>query len=166
MNKHFFICIFVLALSSAIPHKATAFDFWQYPEMADKHAIFLGGFPVRFSIEERSVEYYPPELYLDYLLPVGLPFSAGVFVNSLGPNIFSFGLRPAYHINLNDENSDLYVLYIVNLILTDYPEKEETLLEYGARIGFRRRFGDFFCFCIETGFKLQTIYVGFAIKLN
>lgn len=166
MNKRCCALAAALILLGAFPREVSALDFWQYPEMADKHAIFLGGFPVRFSIEERSVDYYPPELYVDYLLPVGIPFSAGVFVNSLGPDLFSLGFRPAYHINLNDENSDLYILYVINLIMIRSPQKEETLLEFGGRVGFRRRFGSFLCLCIETGFKLQTIYVGVAIKLN
>jgi len=158
--KSFFIAVFLLVALDAF-----AIDFWQYPEMADKHAIFIGGFPVQFRTETRSADYYPPEFYVDYLLPVGLPFSAGFFVNSLGPDLFSFGLRPAYHINLNDENTDFYILYVLNYIhVKNNPEKIQ--FEYGGRFGFRRRFGQFFCLCIETGFKLETIYVGIAIKLN
>ena len=157
---------FVIILFSLIAVNVSALDFWQHPEMAEKNSLFAGGFAAQFIVKNVKFDFYHPEFYLDYMLPVGLPFSAGAFVNSLGPFIFSAGLRPAYHINFDNENLDVYVLYIANLIFTKEPGPEKILLEFGGRIGFRWRFGPYFCACVETGFKLQTVYFGIAIKLH
>ena len=153
-----------LAVSAAT---VSAIDIWRHPEMAEKGTFITGIFAASLKVSFTelsdfafSIEY--PEIHLDYMLPVGLPFSFGLSAKALKPDVFGLGIRPAYHINLNDANSDLYVMYALTLdFISHYG-----LLEYGGRIGYRRRFGSFFCISIETGFKLQSINFGIAMKLN
>ena len=156
--------LFSLAVSAA------AFDFWQYPEMAEKHSFFLGGFGAAFSFTE-GFRLPPPEFYLDYVLPVGLPFSLGAFFAAPDPNLSSFGLRAAYHFNFDSEDLDLYALYVFdfgflrNDLLERYGDKTRDIHYYDFRAGVRRRFGRWVCVSIETGSKLSSVRLGLAIKL-
>ena len=143
-------------------------DFWRYPEAADRGAIFAGAFgpSVSFSLSNiRSFNYQLnfPELYLDYVLPIGLPFSFGFSLRPFQGGILGVGIRPAYHINLRNPRLNFYIMYALDVsVSADY-----LLLEYGGRAGIRYRFGNsIFCINIETGFKLQSIKIGAALKLN
>ena len=161
------ILILLLLLVIASP-ESSSLDFWQYPEIADKNALFVGGFAASLSIDfsesfsfADNFSFYYPELFLDYVLPIGLPFSFGVSVRNLEPDLFGFGIRPGYHINVNDENLDVYILYVVSFVSTE----PFGLLEWGGRFGLRRRFGGVFL-SIETGWRLQVIYFGLSLKIN
>jgi len=158
------LCALYLAVNAM---NVSAIDMWRHPEMAEKNTFFAGLFAASLRISFTALSDFGfgidyPEVYLDYMLPVGLPFSFGLSANAFKPDVFGLGIRPAYHINLNDENSDLYVMYAVTLDFIDY----YGLVEYGLRVGYRRRFGSFFCVSIETGHKLQSINFGVAVKLN
>jgi hypothetical protein len=147
-----------------------AFDLWQYPEMAGENTVFIGGFAAALTKEGFTVPL--PEFHLDYLLPLGLPVSAGAYFLTPDPNLKSFGVRAAYHFNLDDENTDLYFLYVFDFgfirseILLRYGDEAQEKRYYDFRAGVRRRFGRFVCLCIETGFKLQSVRFGVSIKLN
>ena len=114
----------------------------------------------------------PAELQLDYLLPLGLPFSAGVYCKVPDPNLKSFGIRAAYHIDLESENLDLYCFYVFDLgflrndLLLEYGDQAQEIRRYDFRIGVRRKFGRFLCLSIESGFKLQSVHFGLSLKLN
>ena len=142
-----------------------AIDLWQYPEMADRHSIFVGGFfsSVTFtdSIDDLFSIYYP-ETYADYLLPFGFPVSIGASVSAIDPDEKNFGGRLSYHINFDVENLDVYIMYTVNY----FSSEESRSIEYGGRAGVRWLFGQFVCVTIETGHKLKTINFGVSIKLN
>jgi len=158
IKKTSLLLFFMAFLATVRPHNAPALDFWQYPEMAEKHSLFLSCFFVEFNFDDYFLFY--PELVLDYLLPVGLPFSIGVSVESFDPDLYSAGLRLGYHINFDDENLDVYLLYGCKLIFPmDYVK-----LEYGGRFGFRHRFGSYFCITFETGFLLENFFLGIAVK--
>ncbi|MDR2661833.1 MAG: hypothetical protein LBC31_02415 [Treponema sp.] len=156
----------LLAAASA----GNALDLWQYPEMADRNALFTGGFAAEFSVTE-GFALPPPEFYLDYLLPAGLPVSLGAYFVTPRPNLTSFGLRAAYHIDLGNENVDLYALYVFDLgflrsdTLRRYGDEARELRYYDFRAGVRRRFGRFVCLTVETGFKLQSVRFGISVKL-
>jgi hypothetical protein len=158
MKKILFMLSFAL-LAGRLP----ALDFWRHPEMADKGSLFVGGFGVSFSLEYDSYfELRKPELYADYLLGVGIPFSVGVSVRAFEDGYFAFGLRPAYHINLGLENFDLYFLYSLDLVFSG----GYIYMEYGGRAGLRWRLGRFPCLHIETGHKFDSANIGVSIKLN
>lgn len=152
--------LILLALCAAA--RAPALDFWQYPEMADKHSIFTGAFITSFSFDHDYLFALAPELHADYLLPVGFPVSVGLSVRPFTEDFFAFSVRPGYHINLDLANSDLYVLYAVGMIF----DGGYIFLEQGPRIGFRRRFGKFFCIHLESGPYFKSINIGVEIKLN
>jgi hypothetical protein len=160
--------LLILLISLFLSFNLFSIDFWQHPEMAEKGTIFTGAFAASFAfsltkLSDWRFKIYNPEIFFDFMLPVPLPFSFGVSVSSLKSGVFGIGFRPAYHINLNDPNSDLYVMYPINI---EFVEDISAKLEYTGRIGFRRRFGSFFCVNLETGFMLKALNFGIAIKLN
>jgi len=160
IKKTVFLLFLIVFFSTARPSCAAAFDIWQYPEMAESHAIFFSVFFTRFSFVNYFSLYYP-EITLDYLLPVGIPISVGASVQFFDPKLSSYGFRLGYHFNFNDENLDIYVLYNASLVLSG----DDIWLEYGGMLGFRRRLFPFLCITVETRFKLQTIFFGFSAKL-
>jgi len=140
---------------------ASAFDFWQYPEMADRHAFFVGGLVGFFSLDE-FFSIQSPYFYVDYLLPVGLPFSVGLSAVALDPDVLRFGTRIGYHVNLDDEFTDLYLVYTLDYL----SNPDGRFIEFGGRIGIRRLLGRYICLNIETGFKLLTVTFGISVKLK
>jgi hypothetical protein len=160
----------VLILLLLSPAALRAADLWQYPEAAEENALFIG--VLAASVGAGGFQVPKPEFNADYLLPFGLPFSAGLYFIMPDPNLKSFGIRGAYHFNLDDENIDLYFFYVYDLgfirreILSRYGDTPEERRYYDFRAGVRRRFGRFVCLCIETGFKLQSVRFGISIKLN
>ena len=159
--------IIFLSLVSSL----SAFDLWQYPEMAYRNALFIGCFAAPLSLTE-GFKTPPPEFNIDWLLPAGLPFSLGLSFRVPWPNLTSFGLRAGYHINLDAENVDLYFLYVFdfgftrNGILARYGDAEQEIKRYDFRAGVRRRFGRFVCLSVESDWKLQNIRFGVSIKLH
>jgi hypothetical protein len=154
-----------------VPCCLPAVNLWQYPEMAEKNSLFLGGLAASLSFDE-GFGTPPAELQLDYLLPFGLPFSAGVYFKVPDPNLTSFGIRAAYHIDLESENIDLYVFYVFDLgflrndLLLEYGDRAQEIRRYDFRAGVRRKFGRFVCLSVESGFKLRAVHFGIALKLN
>ena len=164
MNKR---TLLVLVFFVTLLKGTFAMDIWRYPELADKGSIFTGGLAAEFRYSfanprdfEFTLDY--PEVYLDYVLPVGLPFSLGASVKPLRPGLLGLGIRAGYHINFNVPALDAYALYAVTVDLTE----ETGLLEYGAHIGFRWRLLSIICINIETGYMFRSIKFGVAIKLH
>ena len=151
--------------------RSSALDFWQHPEAADKNALFLD---VRFSAVSFSdgFDLFYPEFVLDWLPPVFLPVSLGIYIKTPTPNLKSFGLRAGYHINLGDGKTDLYALYVFELgflrqdILERHNDTAPPVRYYDFRVGVRRRFGTYFCLSLESDFKFQGIIIGVSIKLH
>jgi hypothetical protein len=164
MKKPLLLIIFVFSFS-----RSYAIDFWQYPEMAEKHSLFVGSYFFDFSFTN-LFKLQLPEVHLDYMLPFGFPLSLGISVRALDADYQSFGTRASYHINFNDENLDVYIFYSIDIIsLNEHKPKYEgnlVYLQFAGRIGFRRRFGQFFCISMETGFMLESFSFGISIKLN
>jgi outer membrane receptor protein involved in Fe transport len=152
----------MLAVLTAVSFSAHAVDFWQYPEMADRNAVFAGIFPLQFTFagyfSVRSAEFFA-----DWLLPVGLPFSLGFSINPVDPDVYSIGGRIGYHVNFDDERLDVYILYQADYVTTS---DGYARVDLGGRFGIRRRFGGFLCFAFETGFMFQYFNIGIAIKCN
>ena len=164
---------FAAALAALVAATSPAFSFWRYPEAAGKNAIFLdvAAAPLSFtSIDTFSL--FPLELRMDYVLPVGLPFSAGLFMRLPNPNLKSFGTRLAYHFDFLDSKTDLYVAYcfdfgfIRNDILAQHNDTPATTHFYDFRLGARRLLGSFFCLSVETDFKVFGLVFALSIKLN
>jgi hypothetical protein len=164
-NKFLLLFIFLLLFTGA--SRAFSFDIWQNPEMAEKYSIFAGGFVASFSYSYTQLGAIKfglsyPSMFMDLMLPLPLPFSLGFSIDPLKKHVFGVGIRPGYHINFNDPNLDVYVLYVLNL---EFVEDVSALLEWSPAIGVRRRFG-IFCINLETGFMGKSLLIGFSIKLN
>ena len=168
MSRRFITFVFFLLLVFVFTSNISAIDFWRYPEMAEKYSIFAGGFAASFNYSLTKLRNFSfginhPEFYIDFLLPVGLPFSFGSSIRALKPGHFGIDARPGYHINFNVPNLDLYVLYNIGL---DFVEGEYALLKWGPRVGVRYLFFNFLCANIETGFQGKSIRFGISVKLN
>ena len=129
--------------------------------------MFVGGFVASFAYSYTQLGAFKfglsyPELFIDLMLPLPLPFSLGFSIDPLRKNIFGIGVRPGYHINFNDPNLDVYVLYVLDV---EFNENVSALLEWYPAIGLRRRFG-IFCLNLETGFMGKSLLIGFSVKLN
>jgi hypothetical protein len=160
----------LLFLLVPVPFVSAA-DVWRHPEAAGRNALFLD---VRFSTLSFSGGFtaFYPEFALDYLPPFFLPFSFGVYVKTPDPNLKSFGFRAGYHINLGDDKTDFYVLYVFECgflrkeILERYGDADPPARYYDFRAGIRRRFGTYVCLSLESDFKFQGIIIGISIKLH
>jgi hypothetical protein len=160
------VLLFFILVQSGLP----ALDFWQYPEAADKNAVFLDLRSNVLSFSE-GFRLTLPEFSADYVLPVGLPFSIGAYFKTPDPNLKSFGLRLGYHINIDDPNTDIYLLYIFdfgflrNDVLLEYNDEAQEIHWYDFRAGIRYEFG-LFCLALESDYKLQGLNISISLKLN
>jgi len=162
-KRFLLVVVFLFILSVSLP----AFDVWQYPAAADKGDIFAGIFAAYFAFnfqDPSSSEFAfdHPHFFLDYVLPVGLPFSLGLCFDSFQTNQWGIGLRPGYHINFDVPNLDVYLMYTANLDITE----RRMILDHGPKLGLRYIFYDFFCVNVETGYRFERINFGLALKLN
>jgi hypothetical protein len=172
MKKYLFIIILFLSLPAAKLPALESINLWRHPEMAEQHSIFIDlGIPIM--IADWQFDVLPLlEMRLEYMLPMPLPISLGIFFHTPYPNFKSFGLRLGYHFDINDPLLDIYFVYSFNFgflmkdILAEYNDKPPPIHFYDFRIGVRRAFGGFFGISIETGHKLQSIVVLFTIILN
>jgi len=144
--------------------------------MAERHSIFINAkfFDINFVPRNGAASMFSiglPEISVDYMLPLPLPFSAGVFLQAPSVNLNSFGVRLGYHINLRNPALNLYVLYVFdagflrNELLLQYGDEEVPMRLYDFRVGIRRMFGTFFCLIVETTFQLRGITIGISAKI-
>ena len=165
MNKRFFLSVLLFIVLSA---KVFSIDFWRYNELADRVSIFAGGYAatIAFRISDpRDYRFFilMPEVFISYVLPIGLPFSLGFSVRPLDEESFTFAFRPAYHINFNIPNLDVYLMFKIETRFTE----ENITLRYSGAIGARYRFGRFPLIpTLETGYRFRTLKIGFSLRLN
>jgi len=174
MNK----CFCMLALAALLPVAASALDLpaldlWRYPQAAEKHSIFIDAAIAPLSFTHlSSYNVFPLEFRIDYMLPVGLPFSAGLFMKTPHPNLKHFGTRLGYHFDVRNPKTDLYVLYVFdfgflrNDVLKEYNDIPAPLHFFDFRLGVRRMFGSWFCVAAETDFKVLGIVFLLSFKVN
>jgi hypothetical protein len=171
--RKYVVLILLLFFSLA---DVSAIDCWNYPQCAGKNAVviettFTG---VSFTASSFSSAWFArlPEICIDYMLPVGLPFSVGLFFDIPNPNLKHIGTRIGYHINLDVKGLDWYFLYCFDFGFL----RNGTLVSHGDtpvdgplwwdfRTGLRYEFRTF-CLYLETGFKFQSINFGIAIRLG
>jgi len=164
IDKRFLlIFLFLFAFSFTL----YAFDVWQYPEAADKGSIFAGLFAAFFAFDftdpaNSQFGFDYPEIYLDYILPVGLPFSLGVSFDSFRVDQYGFGVRPGYHVNFDVPNLDVYAMYSVDFDIST----SKMILDHGPRLGLRYIFFNLVCLTVETGYRFQSINFGLSLRLN
>ena len=159
--------ILIFLIMVFVSNAAFSIDIWQYPESAERSTIFVGALAasLTFSFSDpRDFRFnlFIPEFYIDYVLPAGLPFSIGGSIRPLTPEIFALGLRPAYHINFDVPNLNVYVMYAVHFGITN----DFVVIEYGACIGVRYLIYSIFCLTAETSPRMKSIRFGLVLKLN
>lgn len=164
-----FLLLLLTLLASPLP----ALDLWLYPEAAGEYAFYSGVFAPAVSFEDGfSFAVQRPELFFDFVLPGKLPFSLGAFIQMPEPNLKHFGPRAAYHINIGDEKTDLFFLYVFdcgfirNDLLLEYNDTPAERRYYDFRAGVRRLFGKYIALSVESGYKLFDIRFGLAVKIN
>jgi hypothetical protein len=149
-----------------------ALNLWRHPEIADKNALFVdaGMAPLIFNGLEFPI--LPLELRLDYLPPLSLPISIGLFMKTPRPNLKSFGTRCGYHFDLDDSKTDLYFVYVFdygfirNDILEKYNDTAVQIHRYDFRVGVRRFFGPFIGLAVESDFKVGGIIILLTAKIH
>jgi hypothetical protein len=150
-----------------------ALNLWRHPEAAEENAVFAGltfaelASGTGFTGGKKSLR-----LYADWLLPVLLPLSAGAYLAAPDPNLKSFGLRLAWHIDIPDPRMDLYFLYVFDMgflrndILEEYGDEKQPFRKYDFRAGLRYGIGKYVFLCLETTHKLSGLAAGLSLKLH
>jgi hypothetical protein len=150
---------------------ASSLSLWTRPEIAEKHSIFLD---VKFAGFEFWDNFHMNNFCFtaDYTPPLPLPFSAGIFMKIPDPNLTSFGIRAAYHIDLGNPALEVYIFYnfdfgfLRNDLLIRYGDEARPLRLYVFRAVVRYIFGKIFGIVIETNDKLTGIDLGLSVKIN
>jgi len=170
--KTIFVTLLFLFALAALPAEA---NFWRHPEIADKNSVFIDlGLPIRFDYFSNNFKNFNfiLDIRVEYVPPLPLPFSFGIFIQTPNPNFKSFGLRLAYHFDLFDHLTDFYFVYsfdfgfLLNDVLIQYNDTPVPLHFYDFRFGIRRFFGSWFGVAIETGFKFESLILMVSIKAH
>jgi len=144
---------------------------WRHSEIAGKNSVFcdVAAAPLMFS--DLQFDFLPVEVRVEYFPPMPLPFAFGIFFKTPNPNLKSFGLRAAYHLDVFDPYTDLYFVYshdfgyVRNGILAEYNDSPVDPFFFDFRVGVRRFFG--WCgVSVETGFHFESIIIMLSIKIN
>jgi hypothetical protein len=151
---------------------APAFNIWNHPEIAEKNSLFadVALAPLVF-YPQFDFPVLPMELRLDYMPPISLPFSVGLFFKTPNPNFKSFGTRIAYHLDLDNPKIDLFFVYVFdfgfirNNILVKYNDTPVTVHYYDFRAGVRYFFQSRIALAVETDFKVFGIILMLSIKI-
>jgi len=172
MNKYVLFLFFSsLLLCRVVPVSAFDLHPFRHSEIADKNSIFFDVGPAPFMFKKFEFNAFPLEIRAEYLPPLPLPFSFGFFFKTPNPNLRSFGPRLAYHLDLNDPFTDLYIVYsfdygfIRNPILEKYHDVPADIHFFDFRAGIRRFFGQWFGLTVESGFKFESIIFLLSCKL-
>jgi len=157
-------------LISPVSYAFGPLNFFFHSELAGKNSIFIDVGPAPLTFKDLSFPILPLDLRLEYLPPLPLPFSAGIFMKTPNPNLKSFGTRIGYHFNVFDI-ADLFLVYyhdfgyIRNKKLVEYNDSPVPYIffdfRFGARYLFRKRVG----VALESGYKFQDIAFLLSIKI-
>jgi hypothetical protein len=154
----------------------SAFDFmsvFMHSEIAGKNSLFADIGIAPFGFKEPEFSVLPIEARAEYMLPLPLPFSFGLFLKTPYPNFKSFGARIGYHFNISALNrlTDLYAVYSFDFgflrkkIMEEYGDTPAPLRWYDFRFGARHYFKSRYGVAVETGFKFQDIIFLVTIKV-
>lgn len=151
-----------------------SFDFlnvFRHSEIAGKNTLFTDAGLAPFAFTDFEFNFLPVVFRVEYMLPLPLPFSFGLFLNTPFPNLKSFGARIGYHFNFLDNLTDFYVVYSFDFgfirkdILEAYNDTSAPIRYYDFRFGVRRFFKSRVGLAVETGFKFQDIVFLISIKV-
>lgn len=156
-----------------VASKTYSINLWRNPKAAERHSVFID---VAFSQIHFSKGFHiglPLEIRADYVLPIPLPISLGMYFESPNPNLKHFGLRASYHFDLfEDEKTDLYFSYVYDFgfirkkKLLAHNDTVPEKIWYDFRFGVRYLFGNYFCLTLETGYKIWALLFMASIKVH
>lgn len=164
------LTLLLLLLLAPLAAPLYAFSLWPYPEAAEACSLYSGVFSPALSFTE-GFAMRPPDLFFDFMLPGGIPFSLGAFMEAPDPNLKHFGVRAACHIDIGDPKMDLFFLYVFDCgfvrddLLLEYNDTPVERRYYDFRAGVRRLFGGFIAISVETDYKLSGLRFGLAVKI-
>jgi hypothetical protein len=149
------------------------FTVFLHSEIAGKNSVFADVGIAPFVFKELEFNVLPLDVRVEYMPPVPLPFSLGLFLKTPSPNFKSFGARLGYHFNIAalDRLTDLYVVYSYDFgflrsgILEEHNDTPVPAHWYDFRFGARHFFRSRYGVAVETGFKFQDIIFLVSIKI-
>jgi hypothetical protein len=148
-----------------------ALDLWSHPEAAEKNSLFLDIHAAGLSFKSGfAAGLETLEFHAEYLPPLPLPLSFGVFLKAPNPNLKSFGTRVGYHLNLLDRKTDLYFFhrfdfgFIRNNLLLKYGDTATPVHFYDFRFGLRRVFNQYLALVLEADYKASGFSFGLSFK--
>jgi len=153
-----------------------SFDFltvFLHSEMASKNSLFADAGLAPFVFKDMEFNVLPLDIRLEYLPPLPLPFSFGLFMKTPDPNLKSFGTRIGYHFNLSalDRFSDVYVVYSFDFgflrkdALEEHNDFSVPIHWYDFRFGVKHFFRSRYGVAVESDFKFQSIVFLVSIKI-
>jgi hypothetical protein len=157
----------LLACAACLPDQ----NLWRHPEIAGKNAIFADIAMAPLIFDGFEFPILPLEIRLDYMPPLPLPFSVGLFLKTPNPNLKSFGARLAYHFDINDSKTDLFFVYVFdfgfirNDLLIEYNDDPVHVHYYDFRIGVRYFFDRFIGVAVESDFKAGGVIFMISVKI-
>jgi len=167
LRSYILFVSFFLACAAGL----SAQNFWRHPEIAEKNAVFADIAMAPLVFDGLQFPVLPLEIRLDYMPPLPLPFSVGLFLKTPNPNLKSFGTRFAYHFDINDSKTDLFFVYVFdfgfirNDLLIEYNDDPVQVHYYDFRIGVRYFFGRFIGVAIESDFKVGGVIFMISVKI-
>ena len=157
-----------------VPVTAFSVSLYTHPEIAEANSIFFNLRIADVSLEG-DFNFLLLNGSVDYMPPLPLPFSLGAFAllpSASGPNLKRFGLRAAYHVDLENERLDLYAFYsfdfgwLRNDDLVSVGDTPVEMIFYDFRIGIRFFFNANIGLFAESGYKFKSADLGLSVKLN
>jgi len=151
-----------------------SFDFltiFLHSEIAGKNSVFADVGLAPFVFKDLQFSILPLDVRVEYMLPVPLPVSFGLFMKTPYPNLKSFGTRIGYHFNVLDRLTDFYAVYSYDFgflrkdVLEEYNDTSVPVHWYDFRFGVRHFFKSRFGAAVETGFKFQDVVFLVSIKV-
>ena len=170
MKKHFLV-LFLFSFTASL-HAFDIMNIWRHSEIAGKNSVFADIAVAPLVFDDFDFPVLPLDLRIEYLPPVPVPLSVGVFLKTPNPNLKSFGVRLGYHFDLLDSFTDFYFVYsfdfgfLLNELLEEHNDTPADIHYYDFRLGVRRFFGSFIGIAVETGFKFESIIFMLSIKIN
>lgn len=150
----------------------SALDLWRHPEIAEKNSIFIDIGMAPFIFSDFEFPILPLEVRIDYLPPLPLPFSTGLFFKTPQPNLKTFGTRLAYHFDLRASKTDLFLAYVFDIgfirndLLEEYNDTPVAVHYYDFRVGVRHFFGPLIGVACESDFKVGGLILLVSVKIH
>jgi len=169
--KKFIIICFTIFFPAFLPAMDLT-GLFRHSQIAGKNSVFVDFGPAPLYFHDLEFKALPIEIRAEWLPPLPLPFSIGLFMKTPDPNLRSFGARLAYHIGLRDPAADLYFAYsfdfgfLRNGLLEEYGDEPAETYWYDFRLGVRRFFGKRLGLAVESGHKFQSVVFLVSVKIN